>query len=239
MTNNNRERVIKLEKGQTLYVVCPPYQPFKVFYHPERRDLVIDDRIEPQDVPAIEENAPAIPITATEVIQRGHNHEPPVNFTREPERRPSIGEPGAIVDAEYDFEPGKPAHIGPREDVNVAIEQGLLKPVFPDRFNKPTSEAHVDAVTETLGAAVELYRHEKEVRGATIVKYTPDKPESSESHDQVKPAPLPTPDTDRPVQANTDSQADGKKPSIDDMRTYDDLFGNPLNSDIPFFNEPA
>lgn len=154
MTNNNRERVIRIEKGQTLWVVCPPLQPFRVFFDSKLNDLAIAE-CEPQDVPAIEENAPAIP-----------------------ERIEVTAEQHAAARRLAGLDPPAPdSYYGSDPEVDAAIEQGLLKPVFPERFNKSTEQQHVDAVTESLGPVAGLYKHEKQVLGATITTYT-DKPES-------------------------------------------------------------
>lgn len=195
MTNNNRERVIKLQKGQTLYVVCPPYAPFRVFFDSKLNDLAVAE-CEPQDVPAIEENAPLVQgadRTATEV-----NADWEQTIKRGNEALDRIIEPA--VDAE----------------IEAAIKQGIITPTFPDRFNKPTEQLHVEAVEQTLGPVAQLYKHEKEVLGATVTAYT---------HDPASPY-------DRKTETENVQPAQPAKPQTD-------LFGNALDSDIPFFNEPT
>lgn len=224
MTNNNRDRVIRIEKGQTLWVVCPPLQPFRVFFDSKLNDLAIAE-CEPQDVPTIEENAPPVPDAETEQLRAEYSDD----------GIPWHPLPGTVADvkpsaAEKMLEPIVDKAI------DIAIEQGLITPTFPDRFNKPTSEQHVETIAETLGPVAQLYKHEKQVLGATVTAYTHDpaspydrKVESitvnGEKHDLENPPVLKPGDSINVEVTNTAPQ--------------NDLFGQQLQSDIPFFNEPS
>lgn len=227
MSGKINERVIRLEKGETLYVVCPPYQPFRVFFDSKLNDLAIAE-CEPQDVPQIEENAPAIP-------ERMH-----VDDSR-PIFEPS---PGTIVDAEYpelsestrdalDSQREINAHTAGLmarsrhnfdEAIGEAIEHGLIKPVFPDRFDK-NEQLPVDPFKPTVPEPVlnrpteaAHIRQVKHVLGANVIMYgQPALPESSERNDQGKPVHRDMFEEDRPVQGTTDSSV--------------------ITSDIPFFND--
>jgi hypothetical protein len=230
MTNNNRERVIRIEKGQTLYVVCPPLQPFRVFFDSKLNDLAIAE-CEPQDVPAIEENAPAVPASmATEVIDRVIERADE-NVRMLQNTRPFKDETITI--------PAPDAYYGSDPQVDAAIEQGLLKTVFPDRFNKPTEQRHVEAVTETLGPIAGLYKHEKQVLGATVTAYThdPASPFSGQAAADNKPKPH-TPECVERSKGKLEFVCTcGASP----VKPQADLFGEPqpdrIDSDIPFFNE--
>ncbi len=228
MTNNKRERVIKLEKGQTLYVVCPPLQPFRVFFDSKLNDLAIAE-CDPQDVPTIEENATAIPQQSLteilkpageaieqlgETLKYGVSNDPPL-----------AGEVQKLVDEGHTVECAARILL---DDGKCCCSKLGFTPTMPERFNRDTAQKQIAAVTETLGPVAGLYKHEKEVRGATITTYThnPASPFKADESDKPKPH---TPECIDRSKAKLEFVCScGASP----QKPHTDLFS--LESDIPF-----
>lgn len=164
MTNNNRERVIKLTEGQKLYIVSPPHPPIVLFWHAPGNDWAFDD-VEPQDVPAIEENASTIP-DPSEIF---HRPGPEITATEILERKgdTKIGEElidHAIESAQsniYDLalRDGHTEQCANRmayEDGKCCCAKLGFTPTLPEQFNRTTEQQHVEVVKQTLGPLNDL-----------------------------------------------------------------------------------
>jgi hypothetical protein len=169
MTTHSNERVLRLRKGEVIYIAAPPYKPILIRIDPKVDDIVIEE-IDPQDVPETGENA------SVTFPNRSETPEPEVLVS-------------STVQDPQDFA------VDP---IDLAIENGTIQPVFPERFNKneplpiDTAAQHKAAVAKTISAETELYKHEKVVHGAIVFGYTRDpvspydrKPEP----ENVQPAP--------------------------------------------------